>query len=236
MGIGSISLVAPDAEERLLASSLGSTAAFMGVVGSGLRPEDFGSPGHELIYRTMRSMMDRGQGVDSTTLTSELEASGKLDLIGGRGVIDRLVSLDGGAHVAHDYAGIVKDRSIRRRLFDATEQIVNEIHSQSDVRDLISISENLLYRVADSISGGSKDGLSASDLVELYRNRQDQVERIVYPFQELNNRVRGRERGSLTIWGGYTSDGKSIIGLQSALAAAQAGYKVGYFSIEMTEE
>jgi replicative DNA helicase len=76
----------------------------------------------------------------------------------------------------------------------------------------------------------------ASELVELYLNKRDDIDRIVYPFQALNRVSKGRDRGSLTVWGGYSSDGKSIIGMQSALAAAQAGYSVGYFSLEMTEE
>lgn len=236
MGIESISTIAPEAEERLLAGCLGSTAALMAVVGSGLRPEDFGSDVNEHIFRAMRTMMDRGQGVDSTTLTSELEASGKLDLIGGRGVIDRLNIVDPGSHGAHDYAQIVRDRSMRRSLFDATEQIANSIYSEPNIRDLIVKSENLLYRVADRLGGGAKSGMSAADLVQLYRTRQEETDRILFPFSSLNADARGRNRGSLNIWGGYTGDGKTVVGMQSALAAAEAGYRVGYFSLEMTEE
>jgi replicative DNA helicase len=236
MTAGSINLVAPDAEENLLAGCLESPAALMAVVGSGLKPEDFGSPNYEIIYRVMRDMMDRGKSVDKTTLVSQLDASGKLDLIGGEGVITRLAELDHNTHNAHDYADIVRDRSLRRSLFDATEEIVKLAHSEPDIRHLVGTAENMLYRVSDRLGGGAKQGLNARDLVGLYKNRKESVERILYPFRSLNSKTNGRERGSLTVWGGYSSDGKSIIGMQSALAAAQAGYSVGYFSLEMTEE
>ena len=236
MTAGSIHLVAPEAEERLLAACLGSTAALMAAIGSGLRPEDFGSPGHEHIYRAMRDMMDRGQSVDNTTLTGLLETSGKLELLGGKGVIDRLASLGEYSHNAKEYSDIIRDRSIRRSLFDATEEIVNKIHSVSDTRELITGSENLVYRVADKLSGGAKSGITMAELVEVYSHRNAEVERIVYPLAGLNEYTRGRGRGSLTVWGGYTSDGKTIMGMQSALAAAMSGKSVGFFSLEMTEE
>jgi replicative DNA helicase len=236
MNSGSINLVAPEAEESLLASCLGSPAALMSVVGSGLRPEDFNGPGNEWLYRTIRGMFDRGQAVDRTTLLAQLDASGKLDLIGGEGVIERLVSLDVNIHNATEYARIVKDRAIRRELFDSTEQIVGLCHSEPDVRKLLSSSENLLYRVSDKLGGGSAKGITSEQLMDMYRNRKAAVERIPYPFASLNDATKGRERGALTVWGGYSSDGKSIIGMQNAISAAQAGYSVGYFSLEMTEE
>lgn len=233
---GGINLVAPEAEENLLAACLESPAALMVVVGSGLRPEDFNGPGNEWLYRTIRNMFDRGQAVDKTTLTAQLEAGGKLDLIGGAGVIERLDELAVNHHNASEYADIVRDRSIRRELFDSTEKIVNLCHSEPDARKLLSSSENLLYRVSDKLSGGSAKGMTSEQLMDLYRNRKQAVERIPYPFEGLNMRTKGRERGSLTVWGGYSSDGKSIIGMQNAIAAAKAGYRVGYFSLEMTEE
>lgn len=229
-------LIAPDAEERVLAACLESPTALMSVVGSGLRPEDFGSPSHELLYRTMRDMLERGQSVDDVTLSTYLDSSGKLDLVGGQPIVNRLATLGVNVHGASDYADIVRDRSVRRSLFDATEQIVQLLHTEPDPRRMIASAENHVFRVSDQLRGGGTKGMSSRELVDLYRNRRAAVEKIPYPFDSLNRKVRGRERGSLTLWGGYSSDGKSVIGMQSTLHAAKHGYSVGFFSLEMTEE
>lgn len=232
----SINLSAPDVEELVLASSLESSAALMAVVGSGLRPKDFGSPTHELLFRTMSDMMDRGQSVDATTLSHQLDASGKLVLVGGQEIVDRLASLQCNVHGAGDYADIIRDRSVRRSMFDATEDIVQLLHTEPSARKMVTGAENLVFRVSDQLRGGSTKGMKAEDLVELYRNRTAAVEKIPYPFPSLNAEVRGRERGSLTAWGGYSSDGKSTLGLASTLHSAKRGYSVAFFSLEMTDE
>jgi len=218
-----INLTAPDAEELVLSSVLESTTALMAVVGSGLRPNDFDSSSHELIFRTMRDMMDRGQSVDATTLAHQLHTSGKLDLIGGQAVIDRIAGLGANVHGASDYAGIVRDRSIRREMMDATEDIVQMLHTEPDPKLMITTAENLIYRISDKMRGGSTQGIKAEDLVDLYRNRRGTVEKIPFSFDSLNVHSRGRERGSLTLWGGYSSDGKTTLGLGEILFIAKLG-------------
>lgn len=231
-----IRLAYPQVEEALLACCLESTASLIGAVGSGLKPEDFGSPTHEIIFRSLRNMFDKGQQVDKHTLCSYLDGTNKLELIGGEKVIERLEEIDFNSHLSQTYVEIVKDRSIRRDLFDATEKIVKELYKEEDVRSLITSAENYIYRVSDKINGGSMKGVPAADLVELYRTRSGVTEKIPYHYETLNRRLGGRERGALSIWGGYTSDGKTIQGQQSAIHAAANGYNVGYFTLEMTEE
>ena len=235
MVVGGASLVSPESEENLLALCLENTAALLGAVGSGLRPQHFGTPGHELIYRTMREMIDRGEAVDSATLINHLDTSGKLDLIGGRGVIERL-NTTAPVHSFKEYARIIRESAFRRDMFDGAKDIIDLIDVEPDIRDLATGSQNILYRIIDQLGNGAKSGMNANELVELFVNKRKEIERIVYPYHSLNARSKGRERGALTVWGGYSGDGKTIIGMQSALAAAQAGYRVAYFSLEMTEE
>lgn len=231
-----IHLTDPTAEEYLIGACLESTTALISVVGSGLKPEDFNGPGNEIMYRTMRDMLDRGESVDPTTLAAKLEAGGKLELIGGQGVINRLTEASYITHHASDYAEIIRDRSIRRSMSDAVEDIMYHVHSEEDIRQLMGTAENLVYRVSDKLRSGGKQGLKAEDLIEIYRKKKKAVERIPYPLLSINHATGGRERGCLTLWGGYSSDGKTVMGMQSALVAAEHGHRVGYFSLEMTEE
>lgn len=235
MNKDTVSLVSPESEENLLALCLESTASLLGAIGSGLKPEDFGTPGHELIYRTMRDMTDRGEPVDHATLINHLETSGKLDLVGGRGVIERLTT-KAPIHSYKEYAEVIKSSAFRRAMFNGAGDIIHLVETEPDIRSLATGSQNVIYRVCDRLGTGAKGGVHASDLVKMYVNKREEIERIHYPFKTLNLRSKGRERGSLTLWGGFSSDGKTIVGMQAALAAAQTGYRVGYFSLEMTEE
>ena len=234
--MGAIELASISAEEHLLGACLGSGTALVAVSGSGLKPEDFSGVSHEILFRAMLEVSEKGQDVNLTTVTAHLEAGDKLGLVGGLGSLERLNELGELSYAANDYADIVKDRSIRRKMFDAAQGIVNTIYHEQDVRKMLSDCEREVYRVSDAMGGGATKGMSAADLVDLYKNRRAKPERIPYPFHTLNKETSGRERGSLTVWGGYSSDGKTIIGMQSLIAAAQAGYTVGYFSLEMTEE
>ena len=233
--VGDINLVAPESEESLLALALESNSVLVSAISSGVKPEDFGTASHELIFRTMRDMLDKGMAIDSATLISQLETSSKLDLIGGKGAIERLTTR-APAHGANEYIQIIKDRSIRRSVFDASESILRLLHTEPDIYDVVNKSENLIYRVGDKLTGGSKTGIDASSLVEMYANRTSERDRIPYAFKTLNIKARGRNRGSLSIYGAYSSDGKTTVGTINALTAAQQGYKTAVFSLEMTEE
>lgn len=235
MAEGSIDLTAPEAEESLLALCLESTTALLSVVGSGLKPEDFGASAHELLFRTMVTMQDAGKSVDAATLISHLEAGGKLDLVGGRGVIERLSTV-APVHGVNQYADILRDRRIRREYFDAFDAGARLLHSEPDIRKVATGIENQLYRVSDRMEGGAKSGMTANELVELFVMKKEEVDRIPFSYPTLNEHTKGRERGALSVVGAYSNDGKTIVGMQSALDAARAGYSVGFFSLEMTEE
>lgn len=231
-----ISLISDMAEERTLGSCLKSEAALIAVMDLGLKPEHFGGPTNEIVFRAIMGLRMQGKHVNADTVKASLDAGDKLDLIGGAEVIDRLTdNIDDHDYAAGDYAEIVMDRRFRRDVHDFIQLATNHTRTIENKRELVTGLEREFYKLVDGIAGQTTKGLSAKELMELYQQRREAPEMIPYPFSFLNDNG-GRERGSLTVWGGYPSDGKSIIGMQSGVAAAQSGYNVGYFSLEMTEE
>lgn len=230
-----ISLVVPETEEITLAACLESPAVLRSVLESGLRPEDFLSDPHRYIFSAMRSMSERMAHVNEVTLKAQLEKTGKLEMIGGGPVIERLSHMDVSTAATMEYASIIKDRSLRRRMLDAAERIVEATHREESIADLLDVAERSIFQVSERIAAGISRGITGADLADLYRNRSDEFNGIPFPYFTMNRRQRGRNYGSLNIWMGYSSDGKTVVGLGNALDAAQRGFKTAIYSLEMDE-
>src|SRR5208283_2068024 len=81
-----------------------------------LRAEDFSLDSHQRVYRAILHLMDRGQGIDTTTVRAELERRREIDSIGGPAYlaflsegIPRNFNIEG-------YVQIVKDKRLLRQL------------------------------------------------------------------------------------------------------------------------
>ncbi len=109
-----------EAEERALGCMFANAAdrAFMLDV---LRGEDFYKPRHSAIFGAIGKLVERGSGVDVTTVADELARAGKLDLCGGRsGVLE--VATSSGIH-PRDYAGTVAQLAACRRAIAWADEI-----------------------------------------------------------------------------------------------------------------
>ena len=233
---GSISGAEPDVEGLILATCLRYATGLTSVVGAGVRPTDFVFDTHRIIFECMMSLQRQGLLIDLVTLKSELSESGLLELIGGDSYVNRLAELSVDDSFIGSYCSIVRDRSVRRSLRDAVEDVIRFSDSEPDVKKVVEYAEDSVFRVGESLLvGDASRGVRIGELERFVRS-QEHVSRVPYPFEGLNTVLGGRPRGALTVWGGYSSDGKSIVGMQSALAAAHKGYRVGFFSLEMTED
>lgn len=235
-----ISLVHPESEEALLSLCLYSQTALYTTFDMSVKSIDFHYPTHRLLYETMKDMFDRGELVDKDTVLAKLEATDRLEDVGGRAAYDKVVTSKAGAYDSDPspLVQILKDRSIRRSFRDATEQISSLVYSEADPKRLAHAAERLVFTASERVNGsGGATGIRSGDLLSLYgRGSIPLPERIPFPFKALDRLGAGRRRGALTIWGAYSSDGKSTVGQQSMAEACRSGFSVAYFSLEMPEE
>jgi replicative DNA helicase len=244
MSGSSISLVTVEAEEVVLGACLLSSATFIAVMTTDLKPEDFNVPMYTKIYSVMLDMFQAGEQISVLALCAHFENRGDVSSIGGLNTIKRLPQvaqtylndslrdIDG----ALNHVEVIRDRAVRRSLREASERIINLIHSEPDVRTLVTACEQSIFSATEQTASSS--GYTGSDLVGLYASSTSKSvgKRTPYPFKQLNKYLTGKSEGSLIIWGGYSSDGKSVLGLQNLATSCKDGAKVGYFSLEMTEE
>ena len=105
---------AADAERSLLGALLIDGALLARV--NGLRPDDFGSHAHGTIFTAMRALADRHEGIDLTTVSCELEKTGRLEMAGGPAALSSLEDRVPNVENVESYARIVQDAARSRRL------------------------------------------------------------------------------------------------------------------------
>ena len=135
-----------EAERALLGSVLLDNAALLLARKLGIQREDFFSEAHRILFDEMMEILQADHAIDLVTLSERIMGRGLLEKAGGAAYIASLT--DGvpvGAFVAvTEYAGIVKEKSTRRRL--------------------ISLSNNLIARAQDGLGQTADDILSFATL------------------------------------------------------------------------
>lgn len=101
------------ANERLLLGSvllLGSIPIRVQLVSG-----DFSDPRNAAVWESMCAIVGRSEALDVYTIEAELEATGKLLLVGGLGELCEIVR-NGGTHTIEHYARVVREFALRRAL------------------------------------------------------------------------------------------------------------------------
>src|SRR5436189_3169612 len=111
-----------DAETSLLGSLIIDSDSFVKIADL-LKPDDFFNDKHRNIFEAMRNLHDKHSPIDILTLSEQLKGAGMLDAVGGASYLTELTNyVPTSAHL-EQYAQIVADKSIRRRLISASSDI-----------------------------------------------------------------------------------------------------------------
>ena len=231
----SIVLADPDAEKMLLGVLLTERSAPIAALSMGLTRDDFNYEINSLVWDFIQLLVEQGRPVDKVTILSEAQSAGMLEVFGGPEYIEGLVK-DCDTSLLGEYVNTVRDRSLRRRINKSVDSIINDLHSEPNGKILIDNTQKHLWRAIDPYIAAAYSGIKASSVRDFIEAQRGSGELIPYAFTTLNKVNKGRKPGTLTVWGGYTSDGKSVIGVTEALHAALQGFRVGFFGLEMTDE
>ena len=112
--------------ERAVLGGILLDPAVLPTISGRLRPDDYYLERHQLLYQAMLDLQEELVEIDLRTLQAKLEQRGQFDAIGG---IAYLATLDldlPDIGRIDQYAEIIKERSIRRRLIQASSQIIRD--------------------------------------------------------------------------------------------------------------
>jgi replicative DNA helicase len=232
-----------EAEQSVLGAVLLSDTALPAlVIDERLQPEDFYRESHGRIYRAMLDLHTVGEPVDALTLVERLKQAGELDAVGGRAAIDLLAGSVPAVGNVRQYARIVRDNAMLRRLLHASYEIQARVHShEAPPRELVDLAERAILEVAHEDS--RKDFRSIHDLLSSELDKLERLSRegkaitgTASGFDDLDNITGGFQPGNLVILAARPAMGKSALmanfAENSALDSKQA---VALFSLEMSE-
>ena len=118
-----------EAEKSVLGSILIDKDSIEKVVDI-LKPDDFYSRQHQLIYEAMVRLLEKNEPLDILTVSNKLEESGGLENAGGAGYLTSLLSATPtSAHILN-YGKIVQRKKILRDLIDSAHKITALGHQE----------------------------------------------------------------------------------------------------------
>ena len=232
-----------DMEASLLGSLLIDSDAFV-KISDIIESLDFYDERHKLIFGAMRSLYDKRSPVDILTLSEQLKSQGHLDMVGGAGYLTELTNTVPTASHLEQYAEIVADKAIRRRLISASEDIADIGSNESkSLQELIEEAETRLFEVSqrhvrqditslESILGDSFDRLD-----DLHRNK-GVIRGIPTGLKDIDKLLAGLQRSDLIVVAARPSMGKTALMLNISLDIATKAKQgaVLFFSLEMSKE
>ncbi len=231
-----------DAEASLLSALLIDPDAIIRVADS-INPESFYDPGNKLVYAAIEALYEKRQPIDAITLTNQLKKMKKLQDIGGAARLAELSSVLSTAANVVEYAKVVTDAAIKRRLITIAGEMSEKAFDPSvEASDAMDLAEQHVFAISQDSGSQSfspiKDTLveSFERLDELQKSGGD-IRGISTGFLDLDRLLAGMQRSNLLILAARPGMGKTAFALNIAHhAAVTAKHKVGLFSLEMSRE
>jgi replicative DNA helicase len=205
--------------------------------------DDFYDARHERIYEAIMQLYEKRSSIDVLTLSNQLKANGYLDMVGGPAYLTELTNfVPTAAHVV-EYANIVAEKGVRRRLLQVNAEI-NDLVGQENIglKQLIEEAEAGLFRVSQRHVKQSIVSIEAilaesfERLDDLHKDKQ-KLRGIPTGFKDMDNMLAGLQRSDLFILAARPSMGKTAFALNLAHnVAVGAKEPVLLFSLELSKE
>lgn len=231
-----------EAEASLLGSLLIDAEAIVKIADS-VSAEDFYDQRHALIYGAIKKIYDKRRPVDILTLSDQLSANSNLEDVGGAGYLAELTNFVPTAAHAEQYAEIVVNKAMRRRLIKAATKISEIGFDEADnLQGAIEQAESQLFAVSqrhiqqDIVSLEAILGESFDRLDELHKDK-GRMRGVPTGYKDMDNLLAGLQNSDLIVLAARPSMGKTALALNIAHnVATMSGVPALIFSLEMSKE
>ena len=248
-----------EAEQQLLGAILTNNDVYDRVAGV-INESHFYDPVHARIYEIASARIAKNALASPVTLKAFLEDDPGMKELGGANYLVRLAGAAISSFAARDYAQMIYDLAIRRKLMDLGKGIsekAGRVDVQSEPKEQIVEAEQALYALAEA--GQSNQGfqsfLSAvTDAVNVANaayQRDGGLAGISTGLTDMDKKLGGLHKSDLLILAGRPSMGKTSLATNIAFNIAKAykrglrpdgsegavnGGVVGFYSLEMSAE
>lgn len=231
-----------DAEASLLGAILIDTDAIVKIADS-ISVQDFYDQRHARIYEGLLALYEKRSKIDVLTLADQLRGNGFLEMVGGPAYLTELTNYVPTASHVEQYADIVAQKALRRRLIAVSHDMADLGQDESKaLNELIEEAESRLFEVSQHHVKQSVVSLetilaeSFERLDDLHKDKGS-LRGIPTGYKDLDNMLAGLQRSDLFIIAARPSMGKTAFVLNLAhKIATQAKEPVLIFSLEMSKE
>ncbi|SLN22672.1 Replicative DNA helicase [Pseudoruegeria aquimaris] len=248
-----------EAEQQLLGAILTNNDIYDRVA-SIIKPQHFYEPVHARIYEIAAARIAKNNLASPVTLKAFMEDDEGLKELGGPAYLVRLAGAAISSFAARDYAQMIYDLAIRRKLMDIGREITDRakrVDVTSEPKEQIVEAEQALYALAEQ--GQSESGFqsflsalkTAVDVANEAYQRDGGLSGVSTGLIDMDAKLGGLHRSDLLILAGRPSMGKTSLATNIAFNIARAyrkgirpdgtegaveGGVVGFYSLEMSAE
>ncbi len=231
-----------DAEKSVLGSVILDRNALFDVLEI-LKAEDFYSEMHKEIFTAIVELNRRNEPVDTLTVAEELKKRKSLEMVGGRAYIAYLSTVVPSTSNAAQYAKIVSEKGILRKLINTASDIIEKGYQEKmEPNEVLDFAEQSIFEIAQNRQ--LKDYQPLKDVLWDNISKIDEISKlegnltgVTTGYIDLDSRTSGMQRSELIILAARPSMGKTAFALNIAQNAALKGKaRVLIFSLEMSSE
>ena len=231
-----------EAEQSVLGSMLIDSRCINDVIGL-LRPDDFYLQVNRGIYETIYEMFSYSQVIDPVTVLDKMRERAVFDENNSTKYIMQLMEITPTAANVKQYARIVRDKALLRKLSDAASEILDTVYDGGGTAsDVLEAAEKKIYALrrgntSDSLEHIGTILLKVFDrLTELSEAGSD-ISGLSTGLHDLDRFISGLNNSDLMLLAARPGMGKTSMALNIALNVAKKYPKrtVVFFSLEMSK-
>ena len=231
-----------EAEQAVLGSMLIDARCVPEVIDQ-LRSDDFYVRQNQEIYETIYSMFNYSLTIDPVTVLEHMEQNGVYDENTSRGYLLQLMDTTPTAANVVEYIGILKDKTLLRRVAEAAGDLTALIQQGTETgQDILEAAEQRIYAIRQ---GRAARGLIpiSNVLIDVYDRltelaaSESAIPGLSTGLTDLDRAISGLNKSDLILLAARPGMGKTSMALNILLEAGKkSGKNVAFFSLEMSRE
>ena len=231
-----------EAEQAVLGSMLIDARCVPEVIDQ-LRPDDFYVKQNREIYETIYSMFNYSLTIDPVTVLENMKQNGVYDENTSRGYLLQLMDTTPTAANVKEYIGIIKDKTLLRRVAETAGEITVLIQQGTETgQDILEAAEQRIYairqgRAARGLTPISTVLLDVYDQLTELAASESAIPGLSTGLTDLDRAISGLNKSDLILLAARPGMGKTSMALNILLEAGKkSGKSVAFFSLEMSRE
>lgn len=205
--------------------------------------DDFYNKQYGAMFSCMQELYNEGVAIDEITLQDKLKAMDLSPTVTSTEYILNIMSSTPTSVTVKNYAKIVKDKSLLRKIITVNQDIENECYAgKESVENILEKSEKEVFNLVKNKGAGdttpiSQIVLNAVMKIDQASRTQGSVTGVPTGFIDLDYRTAGLQPSDLILVAARPSMGKTAFVLNIAQhTAVRNDYATAIFSLEMSKE